>query len=366
MNVTKQVIILVFILTNMTIQAGSQEEEDEHAAIRRFCQTDFEFNAKHGLNNGIWAYYQDGQTQGSGEFGTVKKIDLGNGKYWAVKSPKYYVYKDTFKAGEQIYDELVALTKFGNVENYPGLFEFIGCTYQQKRHESSYKYLIYIVTENLAYDLGKNRNKYLNSNYEITRINHYKKLFGDLMTFQKEDYAHLDIKPPNIMYDVNKRTLKFIDYGFMRKYDNKNEYMVGTIAYMTPVFLKGENTAISYQRDVYALLLSIAVIEYGEDYIQLDCIRPRNFTQDCFKKLLSKIYLGFHKVENPNDDSISVTGKMDLYFKVNPVNVECYTLSCIILQNLKYNDSDCKTAEEIWNGFDKVIEHLKKEDMILV
>ena len=356
----KKVTIIVFLLTTTTFQTGNNTNEDEHYQIKQLCIDEHNFKIQQNLSNYIsMSFQRSTKNLGQGTFGTVKQISESDGRTFAIKKNKDIV-REKLIEGQDLYMEIVALKKFGDVKTYPGFFEYIGCTYEQRRKEgtNSFLYTIYIVTESLAYNLGDDRNLFFYSNDELTRIYHYKKLFHDLKIFQDENYSHLDIKPQNIMFDSKTKTLKFIDYGFMRKYhENENtEYLTGTLQYMPPTYLNG-NTRISYQRDVYALLLSIAAIEYGEEYIELDCNEVHDFSKNCFNKLLSNIYFGFYKVKYPNATKIGVNGGIDMYFKVNPVNVECYTISCVVLQNLKFDDGDCKTAEEILRGFDKVVEY---------
>lgn len=44
-----------------------------------------------------------------------------------------------------------------------------------------------------------------------------KNLFRGVMLFEENGYSHHDLKPQNIVYNINTNTMKFIDFGFMRK-----------------------------------------------------------------------------------------------------------------------------------------------------
>ena len=340
-------LLLILTLTKQTTQSE----------IQNLCFTQEKYQENHILEKTIEQYYEESEkNQGEGSYGKVKKITLPKGQVFSIKMVKVSI--KNFVQGKPSYNELLALTKFGLVN---GLLQYHGCTYTPYRNNegSIIYFVIYIITESLYYDLSDANNgvDHFRSLNKSERLVHYQKLFKNLIYFHGHNYAHLDIKPANIMADKeitseNNFNLKFIDYGMMTTIGkNLNG---GTKQYSSPSFLRG-NYNVSYKRDIWSLLLTIARLEYGSKYIEVpDNCLYKDYTRTCFDNLLNNIYLGYYNKEI--DRNIEVIGmSTDKYFKIHPMG-GIYSLECLILSNLKYDDGDCKDANQIWNIFKNVID----------
>lgn len=143
---------------------------------------------------------------------------------------------------------------------------------------------IYIEIEKYDTDL----NKYLidkKNEFNLSLIDNVKKTLESILTaFRENGIMHKDIKPENILLNVDTRNVALADFGSVTiKYDNFNEeyyeegieYYKGTVFYMSPMAICNIE---SYKNDTWALacvllnmitLYSTRTIPNNRDYFNV-------------------------------------------------------------------------------------------------
>ena len=395
MKMTKaiQKLITCLLLLNISHQLGSTEENVEEQDYPKetiqdpkeqkkesFCKSINDFNRtyKKELNekNILDLFKANDKVQGSGSFGSVKKIGfkwtrliLGQEK----KEEEYVSVKIQFPADKEeinlIRTEISYLKYFSNYKKYGSLFKYIDCV------QSKNFYLI--ITEALKKNLNKGR-EFFKKITKIQRYQHYLKLLKDLSYFHEEDIVHLDIKPDNIlstniMNKENNFELKMIDYGLMEE-STKNSSN-GTPYFLPPsVWRRDEENHKA--RDIYALLLSIFVIEFGDAFYKFAekndlCFKhtsnptvKKGFTPECFNKLLEMIYVTYLDNEN-NYTFLKETRRegygdfMENVYNYVIANPDVNNISSFLLKNIHYNNYEYKGISLVISDFEKVIENEK-------
>ena len=348
-NILNIVILLIIIQKKIhSIRKNSHEPKLENICL---SLTNYKNENREKMGEkSLQDYYKSGITKGKGAFGEVKKITFANKEVVSIK--RIEIKKRDFKIGDQSYEELKNLQEFGNKE---GFLNYIGCVYLSKNADT---YSVLIITEYLEIDLDKGGKLFkISTPKKSERYNYYKKLFFYLKNLHSKNMVHLDIKPANIMSDKDLSSqnfnLKFIDFGLMRKIGITAKQ--GTLRYLIPSYFDG-NYLSSFQRDIFALLITILFLEYGENqYITTSngCYKILNYTSSCFLGLLDSIFLGYYKNEFGKINKNLTSFKR--YFLIKNINKHCETFICLIFTNLKSKNNEFKTAEQIWKDFDKVI-----------
>lgn len=91
-----------------------------------------------------------------------------------------------------------------------------------------------------------------------------KNLLVALNEIHNQRFAHLDIKPANILIDRYGRP-KYADFGISRLFPEqfqKSKYFVGTLPYLSPEILLG-NPHDPFKADIYALGITFFYLVYG-------------------------------------------------------------------------------------------------------
>ncbi len=183
---------------------------------------------------------------GQGAFGSVvKAYDKKREKFVAIKLQKFEEHDKVFKK------EIENLKKISNdCENLVCIIDY-GLFY--KKH--------YIVMDFID---GMRLDKYIEENpNEITYL--FQQLVKATKKLHSKGFAHMDIKPENIMVDSNSK-LHLVDLG-LACFDNNEVCEGGTKKYLAPDMAFGDYSVKERQKaDVWAIGLSLAKILKEEKY----------------------------------------------------------------------------------------------------
>ena len=357
-------IILVMSLPKTTVRG---------AIIDNFCST-FEKYTEENMemmgSETIKNYYNNSEELPHNE----RKITFANGQILKIK--KLVVSNKDFVAFGREYEEITNLKKIHN-SNEDYFLKFFGCTYETYVYNHEDIHTIIIITDFIETNLLTNAADFRNNLKKSERLTHYKSLFSNIAYLHSKKFALLYLDPSNIVSKTaitseNNFTLLYSDFECMRKFGKISDK--GSKQYIPPSLYASENPKSSYQRDIFALLLIVAGLEYGIEAIVVDddCYNLNDYTKKCFGDLLDHIYLGYYKGEVDSaimtDGDLPLTAKADRLWKIHNF-LDCGSLECLVLSNLKFSDNDCKTAKVISDSFDKVIENqlnLESKRMIVV
>ena len=210
---------------------------------------------------------------GTGSFGAVYKVEI-DGKKYALK----------------------VITKEHNIENIPSIMNGEVIAYNtisqlvcDNDNKSFCKFIstyldfsnnhIYVLMEYCGISLQNNM--YNRSITDVSPLHIYKWLLHiaeGLQCMHKNKYAHLDIKPDNIVLDENLNS-KLIDFGLTFNYLNPDYQSqlnsVGTRDFMSPEMIN--RSVLSVEKcDVYSLGITFIECAFALHY--------RDVYIDCFKK----------------------------------------------------------------------------------
>jgi serine/threonine protein kinase len=263
--------------------------------------------------------------------------DTKSGSFGVVN---FYTYKPTeneqyevavkkqitsVKKLQAVVKEIKNIKKFSDI-NSERFVKYYKCYFEER---DDGKYDIYLVTEKLFKELRDVKNEFANLDTK-SRWNHYLYLAQTLELIHKENVAHADIKPENIMVtsEVNGNNtfrLKFIDFGLMTQFKN-NLSCTGTPFYMQP-YLIFKKLQVSTAIDIYALMLVIVEMQFTNFTFQLEnkCYekimeqcnssevleeKEAWYKENCFDPLMNNIYeQGKQKYQN--------MGELNFYLEFN-------------------------------------------------
>ncbi len=203
---------------------------------------------------------------GTGSFGMVKKMSWFNDltkKFVALKIMKVHLTNNMILARKELElkEETDLLQRFSSTDPENPFPQYFDCFYEKKINGPLY---IIIVQEYLFSNMNNTITQNLFKQLSLKqRIKRYKELFEALRIMKRKEIVHSDIKPENIM--ANSRNfdfLKIIDFGCSGKVNKI--YKGFTPSYGSPQKINNwENQLNYYEDDIYALGLSIIVIEVG-------------------------------------------------------------------------------------------------------
>jgi serine/threonine protein kinase len=85
----------------------------------------------------------------------------------------------------------------------------------------------------------------------------------------KNEYAHLDIKPANIVIDTTTKESKLIDFGLIFKTTEIIRKVVGTPSYMSPEIILRKATSVE-KCDIYSLGITFIECAFAFEYRNRD------------------------------------------------------------------------------------------------
>lgn len=148
------------------------------------------------------------------------------------------------------------------------------------------------------------------------------KLLTQLKALHEKGIIHRDIKPDNIMLDLNTGELDIYDYGLSKRDtdDNKNEDIMGTLGYIPPEsYLNKGTTAKS---DIFSMSVVIGMLWYADE--------PGCEPEDVFNFRFNNIF---------NDEKIDLN------------EIEKREIMKILKGMSKNERDDRYTADQALNGF---------------
>ena len=296
-------IILMISLPKTTVQTG-EEAVNQGENIDNVCLTDKNFTKenKSVIGTQLMDFYfeETGESIENENSEDLKKIDFRGGNTLTVK--KVELFRSDFDSNG-LYEELTNLQMLNNTE---GFSNFFGCSYSKtqkiiKNQVCFEKYKIHILTENFETNLQKSGSDFKNSLKKSERLTHYKSLFSTINTLHTNSFAHQNIKPSTIsprgeITAKNDFSLTFTNFKFMRKFGTPLDG--GTKIFQPPSF-SSDFSQSTFQRDIFAILLTIVCLEYGQEFVVVDsrCYADKGYDTACFGDLLDLVYLGFLKRE---------------------------------------------------------------------
>ena len=188
----------------------------------------------------------------------------------------------------------------------------------------------------------------------------------------------MDIKPSNMMFNYDTKDeykIKHIDYGLMRYY-GKEIGRSGTPGYMHPqIYDTTERGYASDKLDVYAVMISIAKLEFGYEYASFpndsDCVKVM-MTSKCLEDLRLKIFFGHmrryppKKFKNQTDYNKYVDEE---YGKIKELAFDksksCKSLTCLIFREMRMKYEETEDIEAVYVQMKKLYKKLRRRIILL-
>lgn len=107
------------------------------------------------------------------------------------------------------------------------------------------------------------RNGYIYNIIEIDKICIQMAYVLDYL-HRENNLIHSDIKPENILIDLNTTDIKLIDYGFVQEKEKQTKLILGTVGYMAPELLNRKRDSLSYNDkiDIWSFGITLYTIVY--------------------------------------------------------------------------------------------------------
>lgn len=231
------------------------------------CEDQQTFNARHGDKipiNGIEFNLKSQNFIGEGSFGQVYVINWAE-HIAAVKRIRLDT-NNPYQLGV-LEKEIMVSFDINGLRIAPTLFACL--------ETDEY---IYVIQELMYNDLDSKEVKETLRKYSrVERLRKYKELAMKYHTLHRQQITHQDIKPANIMAtDKDATEFRIIDFGLSQYLGN---YVGGgTYTFNTVDKNKGYPLANCYH-DIYALAISLVILEESEDHILKD------LPQNCYDRL---------------------------------------------------------------------------------
>ncbi len=195
----------------------------------------------------------------------------------------------------------------------------------------------------------------------VDRLKFYLKMFDLLVSLKKEDIIHGDIKPINMAINkstsnILKRDPMLLDFGLATSSSNKPQ--PGTSCFSMIGILNMRNKYADYRIDLYAMAISIAVMEGSDSFVclefdELKCeSRIYNFDTNCV--------LGLRK---------NIVSVLQISYKTKKGNTplqNCTDFGCVIMSIVKENIVEIPHVEDVILKTKSIITQMEKTEQNLV
>ena len=318
---------------------------------------------------------------GSGTFGDVYEINYQftdqKKNILKTKVALKKVIVDNNSTTENIVNEISYMKEFSR-EDPKRFLVFYDCFYIQNEYHAITA--VYMMTEKLSGDVETiEKDIYrlrIKKRYKI-----YLELIEDIRYFhanvkrkylKNQRYVHMDIKVGNMMYKKqvdNSFRIKHIDYGLMQPLGIAVS-LRGTPGYIHPELFKLDKSKKNHayasdKLDVYAVMISIAQLEFGYKYgdIKNKCIDK--MPKKCLRALKHNIFKGFcFRYQFPSSKKCKKAYKKNK--ELANSKRECDSLVCLIIREIQMKFSDTEDIERVYRQMKKLYEDLPERKIVLV
>ena len=192
----------------------------------------------------------------------------------------------------------------------------------------------------------------------LTPLQYYalaKSLIEDLVRIHERNLIHCDIKPANILVDIDTLSMRLVDFGFMRKFDEDTSFR-GTPKYADKACLTG-NMPQDKISDIYAAVLCIHELfgEYEHDeniHIHRICANIMSITRQEMRIIQGTLRCYSQPVRENRQTNLA---ELDIIF-TNLMHA-CLQDDQVSVDEKINSTMTVKTIEMI--GFDKVMLQIK-------
>lgn len=162
-------------------------------------------------------------------------------------------------------------------------------------------------------------------------------LLKGLIVMKKHKQCHLDIKPDNIVFNLETKKMAFIDFGltthFKRVYDKRNMFVLSSsYAYYPPEFQIGAAHVQKKELD-----------EFDIDFIDVEAMQIYNK----LKKFINKFYMETHWMEVYVNFTELVHKRENLKQFLVPSAIDLYSLGITMLKLLATRNAKFGLAGDI-------------------
>ena len=264
---------------------------------------------------------------GQGSYGVIYSVEeKTTKKQYALKSVLCQDIKQILKHKKE-FELSYSLTHPNIIKIHNVLFKYLDMT----------TYLLYVLMEKAETDWNseiEKRKKSQNFYTEIELVYIMKQLVSVLYYFQKNNIAHRDIKPQNILI-CNNNIYKITDFGEAKKCNNsKMATLKGSQLFMSPnlfFVLKYDGNGIKVKHNIfksdvfslgycflYAMTLDLKIIKnLREETSMIDVesiVNKFGFDNKYSKKFMDIIYKMIQTDENKRYDFIELNEEINKYF----------------------------------------------------
>lgn len=269
----------------------------------------------------------------------------------------------------------IAFMKEFSKTNPDRFMKIFSCFYSVNERRS-YKD-VYVMKEILFLNLSEQLGNF-SAVGRLGRYRHYLNLIYNLRYFHKRMQRHffpyqplvkLNIKLENMRIvtdNKNKDTfvIKPIDFSRMEA-EGTNITLDEMSVYIHPDFLKKAQIGKALadpKYDVYAALISIAILEYGVDFVKLEANCENDFTSECFENLRRNIYNGYSlkykKKEGTNRELLKIVIEAEK-------EQNCIDLICLIFRGVREDIGDVGNVEAFYNNMKIIIERMENMNILI-
>lgn len=142
--------------------------------------------------------------------------------------------------------------------------------------------------------------------YDFTGLEEYKKVLKDVLKALR--YIHLelnllhnDINESNIMYDIDKKTVKLTDFSEAVHENKFSTYKLYCTMPLTHINLFMDRKNWGYEIDIWQFGLLTFYLNFKEDMFDLDNIEGSNITDDIFYEYILQKIKEYKKMDSEND-----------------------------------------------------------------
>ena len=212
-----------------------------------------------------------------------------------------------------------------NINDYPAT-EIIKCK-NFENNESDFSQIIYE-------DGGISLDTYMrDTDNGIIEYKYFERLFKSLVELEKHNSAHVDIKPDNIVYNIDTKKMCLIDFGLLSKisdvYSKKNSFLHAHDYYFYPTDFNVYYHRFNITSNYDDIISKSRIRKFFELWNLNDFIYTDNYNN--FDEFYAKV-----SVISDFSDTNNTTGKTRKFFNKFSNKVDVYMLGISLLIYLSY------------------------------